>query len=466
MRRIIPAIDEALRSAGVCLDQLTAVAVTSRPGLVGSLLVGLTAAKTLALALDLPLVDVSHVEAHLYACRMSAGRDVFPAVGLVVSGGHTLLYDCASAVEFHLLGSTIDDAAGEAFDKGAKLLGLGYPGGPAIQKAAGSGNSAAVRFPRPLLDAPGLDFSFSGLKTALLYEINGSSNGRSAPRGLSLGRVADLAASYQEAIVDVLVAKCRRAPSGQSEMSCWSAAESRPMACCGSDWPRWPARRRPIWCWLRQSCAPITRPWPHWPGSSSIDRFSCRLISMSHRASCEGRNVRRGKGVEPAFMGRRCWLISLAPRRRLSLTDERESEDVRQGHEAGIDGEAHVSEVAGDDRGGRHRDPFRYFRNDWLISDGQTGTPRSRGLGHERDIAGRRDSGRRTGYGGDDGAWGDRGGNARHGIWRGRGLTSTSSCTAAAIGSSGHLSAADPSRVVAVDRPARKAELPPDPLST
>ena len=107
VRRIIPAIDEALQSAGVRLDQLTALAVTSRPGLVGSLLVGLTAAKTLALALDLPLVDVSHVEAHLYACRMSAGRDVFPAVGLVVSGGHTLLYDCASAVELHLLGLSL-----------------------------------------------------------------------------------------------------------------------------------------------------------------------------------------------------------------------------------------------------------------------------------------------------------------------------------------------------------------------
>jgi N6-L-threonylcarbamoyladenine synthase len=211
VRRIIPAIDEAIQSAGVCLDQLTVLAVTSRPGLVGSLLVGLTAAKTLALALDLPLIDVSHVEAHLYACRMSAGRDVFPAVGLVVSGGHTLLYDCASAVDFQLLGSTIDDAAGEAFDKGAKLLGLGYPGGPAIQEAAASGNASAVRFPRPLLDAPGLDFSFSGLKTALLYEINGSSNGRTAQRELSSGRVADLAASYQEAIVDVLVAKCRRA---------------------------------------------------------------------------------------------------------------------------------------------------------------------------------------------------------------------------------------------------------------
>jgi N6-L-threonylcarbamoyladenine synthase len=211
VRRIIPAIDEALRTAGVRLDQMTAIAVTSRPGLVGSLLVGLTAAKTLALALDIPLVDVSHVEAHLYACRMSAGRDIFPATGLVVSGGHTLLYDCESAVDFKLLGSTIDDAAGEAFDKGAKLLGLGYPGGPAIQAAAALGNSAAVRFPRPLIDAPNLDFSFSGLKTALLYEINGSSQGRAVSRVLSKSRVCDLAASFQEAIVDVLVAKCRLA---------------------------------------------------------------------------------------------------------------------------------------------------------------------------------------------------------------------------------------------------------------
>jgi N6-L-threonylcarbamoyladenine synthase len=210
--RIIPAIDEALEKAKVRLEQLSAIAVTSRPGLVGSLLVGLTAAKTLALALEIPLVDVSHVEAHLYACRMAAGRDVFPAIGLVVSGGHTLLYDCLTAVDFELLGSTIDDAAGEAFDKGAKLLGLGYPGGPAIQQAARAGNAGAIRFPRPLIDSPTLDFSFSGLKTALLYEIRGDSRGRSTPtEDLSAARVADLAAAYQEAIVDVLVAKCRRA---------------------------------------------------------------------------------------------------------------------------------------------------------------------------------------------------------------------------------------------------------------
>jgi N6-L-threonylcarbamoyladenine synthase len=212
VRRIVPAIDEALRVAGVNLSDLAAIAVTSRPGLVGSLLVGLTAAKTLALVLEIPLVDVNHVEAHLFACRMSAGRSVFPAVGLVVSGGHTLLYDCRSAVEFEILGSTIDDAAGEAFDKGAKLLGLGYPGGPSIERAATAGNAKAVRFPRPMIDSRELDFSFSGLKTALLYEIQGTSHGRFADKvALEQPRIADLAASYQEAIVDVLVAKCRQA---------------------------------------------------------------------------------------------------------------------------------------------------------------------------------------------------------------------------------------------------------------
>ena len=211
VERIIPAIDEALRRAEAELDDLSAIAVTSRPGLVGSLLVGLTAAKTLSLVLDVPLIDVNHVEAHLFACRMTAGRAVFPAIGLVVSGGHTLLFDCRSSVEFEILGSTIDDAAGEAFDKGAKLLGLPYPGGPALQQAAVAGNPRAVRFPRPLLDSPRLDFSFSGLKTALLYEIQGTSHGRLEPAALDPARVADLAASFQEAIVDVLVGKCRRA---------------------------------------------------------------------------------------------------------------------------------------------------------------------------------------------------------------------------------------------------------------
>lgn len=124
VQRILPVIDEALRTSQTTLDELEAIAVVTQPGLVGSLLVGLTAAKTLSLVLDVPLVPVNHIEAHIFACRMHAGRDVFPAIGLVVSGGHTNLYDCPESVGFELLGSTIDDAAGEAFDKVAAILGL------------------------------------------------------------------------------------------------------------------------------------------------------------------------------------------------------------------------------------------------------------------------------------------------------------------------------------------------------
>lgn len=212
VQRILPVIDEALAAANTRLEDLAAVAVVTHPGLVGSLLVGLTAAKTLALVLDVPLVAVNHIEAHLYACRMHAGRDVFPAVGLVVSGGHTNLYDCPGPVGFELLGSTIDDAAGEAFDKVAAMLGLAYPGGPSIQQAAESGNRQAFRFPRTFLrDADRLEFSFSGLKTAVLYEVAGIPPGDYDPRTLDRQYVADLAASFQEAVVDVLAAKCRHA---------------------------------------------------------------------------------------------------------------------------------------------------------------------------------------------------------------------------------------------------------------
>ncbi|MEX0704246.1 MAG: tRNA (adenosine(37)-N6)-threonylcarbamoyltransferase complex transferase subunit TsaD [Planctomycetales bacterium] len=211
VRRILPVVDQALEEAGVELADLSAIAVVSGPGLVGSLLVGLTAAKTLAAACGLPLVPVDHVAAHIYACRMAAGRDVFPAVGLVVSGGHTNLYDCRTAFDLELLGSTIDDAAGEAFDKVAQILGLGFPGGPAIERAARAGDPAAVRFPRPFLNEERLEFSFSGLKTAVLYEARGIPGAKQRPPLLTESRVADLAASFQEAVVDVLAAKCRQA---------------------------------------------------------------------------------------------------------------------------------------------------------------------------------------------------------------------------------------------------------------
>jgi N6-L-threonylcarbamoyladenine synthase len=231
VERILPVIDEALSKAGVTLDDLDAVAVANTPGLAGSLLVGLTAAKSICLARGLPLVAVNHLQAHIYACRLASGRNVFPCVGLIVSGGHSNIYRCDSPTDFTPLGGTIDDAAGEAFDKVASLLGLPYPGGPSIERAARDGNPTAYRFPRPLLDDPSrLDFSFSGLKTAVRYLLekqgarydrhgdeNGSSTVSREP-GQSRGgqgnvRIADVAASFQEAVVDCLVGKAELALS-------------------------------------------------------------------------------------------------------------------------------------------------------------------------------------------------------------------------------------------------------------
>lgn len=209
--RILPVIDESLLRAGITLKDLSAIAVMTEPGLVGSLLVGVTAAKTLAMVLDRPLVAVNHVHAHLYACRMLAQRDIFPAVGLVVSGGHTNLYDCRSSISYELLGSTIDDAAGEAFDKAAALLGLPYPGGPWISKVAQSGNPKAFDFPRSFLRDERLAFSFSGLKTAIRYAALGQPGSAVPAPPLTEQRIADLAASFQEAVVDILISKCRQA---------------------------------------------------------------------------------------------------------------------------------------------------------------------------------------------------------------------------------------------------------------
>ncbi len=212
LTQLLPVVDKALSDARTSLSELSAIAVATHPGLVGSLLVGLTAAKSLALALELPLVPVNHIEAHLFACRMHAARPVFPAIGLVVSGGHTNLYDCPDSTGYELLGSTIDDAAGEAFDKTSALLGLGYPGGPAIERAARGGNPRAYKFPRSFLKESRLEFSFSGLKTAVLYEVAGKPPRPDYDaRQLPAGRVADLAASFQAAVVDVLVAKCSQA---------------------------------------------------------------------------------------------------------------------------------------------------------------------------------------------------------------------------------------------------------------
>lgn len=210
VERILPVVDECLRRAGASLADVSAVAVANTPGLAGSLLVGLAAAKALCVALDVPLVAVNHIHAHVYACRVAAGVEVFPCVGFVVSGGHTTLFDCASALEFRVLGGTTDDAAGEAFDKTASLLGLQYPGGPAIEKAARRGNAKAFRFPRTFLNDERLEFSFSGLKTAVRYAV--------APQGSEVvppepdsQLLADLAASFQQAVIDVLIGKAEAA---------------------------------------------------------------------------------------------------------------------------------------------------------------------------------------------------------------------------------------------------------------
>jgi N6-L-threonylcarbamoyladenine synthase len=210
LQRLLPVIDEALRKASVGLDQVGCVAVHHTPGLVGALLVGVSAAKMLAVALGVPLIGVNHVEAHVYAARLAAGRDIFPCVGFVVSGGHTLLFHCRDPLHFDLLGATRDDAAGEAFDKVAAILGLGFPGGPAVEREAAGGDPKAFRFPRSFLRDERLDFSFSGLKTAVLYAVQGQD--LSQPASIGPGqRRADLAASFQQAVIDVLVEKARQA---------------------------------------------------------------------------------------------------------------------------------------------------------------------------------------------------------------------------------------------------------------
>jgi N6-L-threonylcarbamoyladenine synthase len=210
LQRLLPVVEEALKQAGVHLEDIGCIAVHNTPGLIGALLVGVSAAKMLALALDVPLIAVNHIESHIYAARLAAGRDIFPCVGLVVSGGHTVLFHCQDALRFDMLGGTLDDAAGEAFDKVASLLGLGFPGGPAVEREAVQGDPDAVPLPRAFLHDERLDFSFSGLKTAVLYALAGQNQPRPAPPPPGKQR-ADLAASFQKAVVDVLVAKSRQA---------------------------------------------------------------------------------------------------------------------------------------------------------------------------------------------------------------------------------------------------------------
>ncbi len=207
------AIAEALSRAGVTLDDVDGVAVTNRPGLVNALLVGVAAAKAIAFARDLPLVGVDHIAAHIHASFLApGGAPAFPCVALVVSGGHTSLYHLPSPTEQRLLGATLDDAAGEAFDKVARLLGLPYPGGPSIESAARGGDPTALNLPRSRPKGDGFDFSFSGLKTAVLYRAFGQDmKPGDAPGRTPVVPVADVAASFQKAVVDVLVKRTLQA---------------------------------------------------------------------------------------------------------------------------------------------------------------------------------------------------------------------------------------------------------------
>lgn len=218
IERILPVIDEALEAAGVDFSQLNAIAVGNRPGLVGSLLVGVAAAKTLAWSLNKPLLGIDHVQAHLYAAALENEPIAYPALGLVVSGGHTSLYAISGPTEMVLLGRTIDDAAGEAYDKVAAILQVGFPGGPIVDQLAQQGDPKAIRFPRSMLEADSLDFSFSGLKTAVLYHVCGRPQGRGreisftrSAADLSEQEKADVCASFQAAVVDVLLKKVTRA---------------------------------------------------------------------------------------------------------------------------------------------------------------------------------------------------------------------------------------------------------------
>ncbi|HUB24908.1 MAG TPA: tRNA (adenosine(37)-N6)-threonylcarbamoyltransferase complex transferase subunit TsaD [Tepidisphaeraceae bacterium] len=212
LENINPVIEESLSAAGASWDRIDAIAVAHRPGLIGSLLIGVTAAKTLAWCIGKPLIGVDHVHAHLYSVRLQSGIDPpMPAVGLVCSGGHTALYRLNSMLDAELVGTTLDDAVGEAYDKVSAILGLGYPGGPILDGLARRGDPSSIRFPRALLDHDSLDFSFSGLKTAVLYHVRGRQGRERTVAELSQQQISDVAAAFQAACVDVLCEKIRRA---------------------------------------------------------------------------------------------------------------------------------------------------------------------------------------------------------------------------------------------------------------
>ena len=205
IKHIVPLVDEALMQAGMQKTQLDAIAYTAGPGLIGALLTGACFAKSLAFALGIPSLAVHHLEAHLLAAKLDCSTLNFPFVVLLVSGGHTQLIEARALGDYHLLGETLDDAVGEAFDKTAKLMGMPYPGGAELARIADLGGSDYVlpKFPRPMTDRPGLDFSFSGLKTHALTAWN------SSPQNDAVRSA--IASAFQEAVIETLVIKCQRA---------------------------------------------------------------------------------------------------------------------------------------------------------------------------------------------------------------------------------------------------------------
>ena len=203
VRKTVPLIQAALKEAGLTAKEIDAVAYTAGPGLVGALLVGATVGRSLAFAWNVPAVPVHHMEGHLLAPMLEDNPPAFPFVALLVSGGHTQLISVTGIGQYELLGESIDDAAGEAFDKTAKLLGLDYPGGPMLSKMAAQGKEGRFVFPRPMTDRPGLDFSFSGLKTFAANTIRNNDDDEQTR--------ADIARAFEDAVVDTLMIKCRRA---------------------------------------------------------------------------------------------------------------------------------------------------------------------------------------------------------------------------------------------------------------
>lgn len=207
IRKILPLIDEVLAEATLTKADIDSIAYTAGPGLVGALMVGAAVAQSLALVLGVPAIGVHHMEGHLLAPMLEERPPEFPFVALLVSGGHTQLVKVEGIGQYQLLGDSVDDAAGEAFDKAAKMLGLDYPGGPRVAKLAEQGDLSRFRFPRPMTDRPGLDFSFSGLKT---YTLN-TTQKHAIDGVVDEQTKADIAAAFQSAVVDTLVIKCRRA---------------------------------------------------------------------------------------------------------------------------------------------------------------------------------------------------------------------------------------------------------------